>query len=99
MVFRAATVTAARAGLTAATVSVYPNPTHGRFTMRLPPLAGQHIVRATLLNVLGQVMLSRAIGLTAAGATADFNTQPLAKSIYLLRLQAENQVLSKSVFI
>ena len=98
VVFRAATVTAARAGLTAATVSVYPNPTHGRFTVRLPPLAGQHIVRATLLSVLGQVVLSRAIGLTAAGATTNFNTQPLAKGVYLLRLQAENQVLSKSVF-
>ena len=99
VVFRAAAVTAARAGLTAATVSVYPNPTHGRFTVRLPPLAGQHVVRATLLNVLGQVVLSRAIGLTAAGATADFNTQPLAKGVYLLRLQAVNKVLSTSVFV
>ena len=99
VVFQAATVTAARAGLTAATVSIYPNPTHGRFTVLLPPLAGQHVVRATLLNVLGQVVLSRTIGLTAAGATADFNTQRLAKGIYLLRLQAENQVLSKSVFV
>ena len=99
VVFRAAAVTAARARLTAATVSVYPNPTHGRFTVLLPPLAGQHVVRATLRNVLGQVVLSRAIDLTAAGATADFATQPLAKGVYLLRLQAENQVLSKSVFV
>lgn len=43
--------------------------------------------------------LTGTIGLTAAGATADFSTQPLAKGIYMLRLQAENQVLSKSVVV
>ncbi|GAA3992190.1 fibronectin type III domain-containing protein [Hymenobacter antarcticus] len=99
VVFRAANVTATRAGLTAATVSVYPNPAHGHFTVLLPPLAGQYQVQATLLNVLGQVVLTRIIGLTAAGATADFSTQPLAKGVYMLRLQAENQVLSKSVVV
>ena len=99
VVFRAANVTATRTGLTAATVSVYPNPAHGHFTVLLPPLAGQHQVQATLLNVLGQVVLTRTIGLTAAGATADFSTQPLAKGVYLLRLQAENQVLSKTVVV
>jgi len=99
VVFRAANVTATRAELTAATVSIYPNPTHGHFTVMLPPLAGQQEVQATLLNVLGQVVLTRTIGLTAAGATADFNTQPLAKGVYILRLQAKNQALSKSVVV
>ena len=99
LIFRAANVTATRAELTAATVSIYPNPAHGHFTVLLPPLASQHIVQATLLNVLGQVVLTRSINLTAAGATAYFNTQPLAKGIYILRLQAQNQVLSKSVVV
>ena len=56
-------------------------------------------MQATLLNVLGQVVLTRAISLNAVGSTADSNTQPLAKGVYVLRLQAQNQVLSKSVVV
>lgn len=41
----------------------------------------------------------RTIGLTAAGATASFDTQLLATGVYTLRLQAENQVMSSRVVI
>ncbi|OGX87042.1 hypothetical protein BEN47_12070 [Hymenobacter lapidarius] len=99
LVFRPATVTAARPELTAATVSLYPNPARGRFTVLLPPLAGQREVRATLVNALGQVVFSRAISLTAAGATAEFSTQGLAAGVYTLRLQAEQQTLAKRVVV
>ena len=47
----------------------------------------------------GQVVLTRPISLTAAGVTADFNTQPLAKDVYVIGLQAQNQVLGKSVVV
>jgi hypothetical protein len=99
VVFRPANVTATKVELDAASVSLYPNPAHGRFTVLLPPLAGQREVHATLFNALGQAVLSRTIGLTAAGATAEFNTQLLATGVYTLRLQAENQALTKRVVI
>ena len=99
VVFRPATVTATATSLSPGTVSVYPNPAQSSFTLLLPPLAGQHEVHATLLNALGQVMLTRTIGLTAAGATASFDTHLLATGVYTLRLQAENQVMSSRVVI
>ncbi|MBH8568116.1 carbohydrate-binding protein [Microvirga sp. STS02] len=99
LVLRPATVTAARAELSAATVSLYPNPAHGSFTVLLPPLAGQREVRATLLNALGQAVLTRTIGLNAAGATAEFQTSALAAGMYTLRLQAEGQTLTKRVVL
>ena len=99
LVFRAATVTASRAELTADAVSLYPNPAHAQFTLLLPPLAGQREVRATLLNALGQAVQARTIGLNAAGATAEFHTSGLAAGVYTLRLQADNQVLIKRVVI
>ena len=46
-------------------------------------------MQATLLNALGQVVHTRTIALTAAGATAEFDTHALATGIYTLRLQAE----------
>ncbi len=99
LVFRPVTATATRAELTAEAVSLYPNPTHAQFTLLLPPLAGQHAVRATLLNALGQAVQARTIGLNAAGATAEFHTSGLAAGVYTLRLQADNQVLTKRVVI
>ncbi|GAB3586310.1 carbohydrate-binding protein [Hymenobacter daeguensis] len=99
VVLRPATVTATKAELNAASVSIYPNPAHGRFTVLLPPLAGQREVRATLFNALGQAVLSRTIALTAAGATAEIPTQALAAGVYTLRVQADNQLLIKRIAI
>jgi PKD repeat protein len=99
LVLRPATVTATRAELNAATVSIYPNPAHGPFTVLLPPLAGQREVRATLFNALGQAVLTRTIELNAAGATAEFPTAALAVGVYTLRLQAEGQTLTKRVVL
>ncbi|GAB3870961.1 hypothetical protein GCM10028824_20210 [Hymenobacter segetis] len=99
LVLRPATVTATRAELDAASVSIYPNPAHGRFTVLLPPLAGQREVRATLFNALGQAVLTRIIELNAAGATADFATPELAAGVYTLRLQAAGQVLTRRVVL
>ncbi|WP_460503272.1 T9SS type A sorting domain-containing protein, partial [Hymenobacter agri] len=99
LVLRPATVTATRAELNAATVSLYPNPAHGSFTVLLPPLAGQVAVRATLFNSLGQAVLTRSIGLNAAGATVEFQTAALAAGVYTLRLQADGQLLTKRVVL
>jgi hypothetical protein len=97
LIFRPAGVLATQSVLSAAQVSVFPNPTHGHFTVLLPPLAGQRAVQATLLNVLGQSVLSRSITLNAAGASATLDTQGLAAGVYLLRLAAGDQTLTQRV--
>ncbi|GAA4352171.1 hypothetical protein GCM10023185_11570 [Hymenobacter saemangeumensis] len=99
LVFRGASVTAAQSALLAGKVSVYPNPAAGRFAVLLPPVAGQQHVQATLLNALGQVVASRTIALTAAGATSEFDTQALAAGVYVLRLQAGTDVLTQRVVV
>jgi hypothetical protein len=97
LVFRPAGVLATQSALSAAQVSLFPNPAHGSFTLLLPPVAGQRAVQATLLNVLGQPVLSRSIALNAAGATAEFDTHSLAQGVYLLRLTAGDQTLTQRV--
>jgi hypothetical protein len=87
-----------RAGA-ALNVSLYPTPVHGSFTVLLPPLAGQREVRAILFNVLGQAVLTRTIGLNAAGAKGEFQTSALAVGVYTLRLQAKGQKLTKRVVL
>jgi PKD repeat protein len=99
LVLRPATALATRAEFDAASVLLFPNPAHDSFTVQLPPLSGQREIRANLVNALGQVVLSRTIALTAAGATADFATPDLAAGVYVLRLQADSQVLTKRVVL
>jgi hypothetical protein len=99
LVLRPAAALATASALTASTVSLFPNPAHGSFTVQLPPLAGQPAVQATLLNVLGQKVASRSIALTAAGAKADFDTRSLAPGVYVLRLAAAGQTMVQRVTV
>ncbi len=79
--------------------SLFPNPAHGRFTVLLPPVAGQHMVQATLLNALGQVVNERTVALQAAGATAEYDTTDLAQGVYTLRLRAGSETATLKVVI
>ena len=99
LVFRPAGILATQAALSASQVSIFPNPAHGSFSVLLPPVAGQRAVQATLLSVLGQPVLSRSIALTAAGATAEFDTHSLAPGVYVLRLTAGDQSLVQRVTV
>ena len=93
------TATATQPALNTAAVGLYPNPVHNRFTLVLPPLPDQPEVRASLLNVLGQVVQTRPIALSAAGATTEFSTAGLVPGVYTLRLQADTQLLTKRVVV
>jgi Zn-dependent metalloprotease len=86
-------------GLAAGSISVFPNPAHGRFTLLLPPVAGQSVIQAELLNVLSQVVTSRTIALGADGARAEFATATLAKGVYVLRLTAGPRTLTQRVVV
>ena len=97
--FGARTALATAPALSAAAVTLYPNPARGSFTLLLPAMGQQLAVRAALVNALGQTVLTRTIALTAAGATAEFNTQALAPGVYTLHLVGESQSLSKRVVI
>ena len=99
LAFRPAGALATAPAFEAGLVSVYPNPAHGKFTVQLPPVAGQREVQAALLNVLGQTVTTRTIALTAAGASAEFETAALAKGVYLLRLTAGPHTVTQRVVV
>ncbi|MDO7873375.1 fibronectin type III domain-containing protein [Hymenobacter sp. ASUV-10] len=99
LAFRPAGALATAPAFEAGLVSVYPNPAHGKFTVQLPPVAGQREVKASLLNVLGQTVTTRTIALTAAGASAEFETAALAKGVYMLRLTAGAHTVTQRVVV
>ncbi len=93
----AAAPLASAAQALAAQVQVYPNPAHGRFTLTLPAGAGP--AQATLLNALGQAVVTRTIALTVAGATSEFNTTALPTGIYALTLKLGHDTVTRRVVV
>ena len=97
--FAARSVLATTTALTAAEVTLYPNPTHAAFTVLVPAVAGAGLVQATLFNALGQVVRQQAAALPAAGARLVVETADLTAGIYTLRLLVGATTLAKRVVI
>ena len=94
-----ASALATTAGLTAAEVTLYPNPAHNAFTVLVPAVAGATQVHADLLNSLGQVVRRQEAPFAAAGARLAVDATGLAAGIYTLRLQVGAATLAKRVVI
>ena len=77
----------------AADVSLYPNPAHDGFTIRVPAAFGPAPVRAELLHALGQVMRR----LAATGPRFPVGTSGLAASVYTLHLHTGSAAVTKRV--
>jgi hypothetical protein len=89
-----APVLAAARPAAAPEVSVFPNPATDQLTVHLSGLAGPvGKVRATLLNVLGQVMSEQ----HSSGSTFKVELAGVAPGVYLLRLQTAAGVSSRRV--
>ena len=93
------TVLAAREALGNGSLSVFPNPAQGAFTLALPALAGERTAGVTLLNALGQTVYSRTLELNAAGTQARVEVSGLAKGIYTLRVKTSQQTATTSVVV
>ena len=86
---------AAAPGATAADVSLFPNPAHEGFTVRLPAALTTVPVQAELLNALGQVVRRPVAG----GTSFRVETGGLAAGIYTLRLQGGGATLVRRVVV
>ena len=81
--------------LAAADVSLFPNPTHGSFTVQLPTAFGPAPVRAELLNALGQVVSRPA----ATGPRFTVETTSLVPGVYTLLLHTGGAAVARRVAI
>jgi hypothetical protein len=85
--------------LTAAEVTLYPNPAHNVFTVLVPAIAGATQVHADLLNALGQVVRRQHAVQATAGTRLAVDAAGLAAGVYTLRLQVGATTLAKRVVI
>ena len=99
LTFVARAALASVSALTAAEVTLYPNPAHSTFTVLVPATAGAAQLHADLLNALGQVVRRQKAALPAGGARLVMDATGLAAGIYTLRLQVGATVLAKRVVL
>jgi hypothetical protein len=97
--FAARTALATAPALTAAEVTLYPNPAHDAFTVVVPAVAAATQVHADLLNTLGQVVRRQDASLAATGARLAVDAAGLAPGVYTLRVRAGAATLAKRVVI
>ena len=94
-----ATGLATRAAFGAGNLEVYPNPAQRTFSLRLPALGGERTARLTLLNSLGQAVLTRSLELRPGGTEAQVDVSALAAGLYTLRVQAGRQTAAQQVVL
>ncbi|GAB3830656.1 hypothetical protein GCM10028821_19340 [Hymenobacter jeollabukensis] len=99
LVFEPQRPTAAATGLSAASVTLFPNPAHSSFALLVPAVPGATQVQATLLNSLGQEVRRQTGALPASGTRLDVNVTGLATGVYTVRLQAGNAQVTKRLVI
>jgi hypothetical protein len=97
--FAARTALATAPALTAAEVTLYPNPAHNAFTVLVPAVTSATALHADLLNTLGQVVRRQDAPLAAAGARFAVDAAGLAPGVYTLRLRVGAATLAKRVVI
>jgi hypothetical protein len=97
--FSPATPLATAPALAPELVGIYPNPTHGSFTVTVPAVAGATQVQAELVNTLGQVVRHQLAALPAGGTSFNVSTTELAAGVYMLRLQAGDTTLAKRLVV
>ncbi|MCC3159406.1 T9SS type A sorting domain-containing protein [Hymenobacter sp. 15J16-1T3B] len=89
----------ATASALAQQVSVYPNPAHGQLWLALPARYTQQTVRVTVLNALGQAVLTQTLPAGRPAATALTLPTNLAQGVYSVRLQLPDAVVDKRVVL
>jgi len=96
----ASTVLSSRTGLPGSALRVYPNPsTTGQLTLSLQGAGRATSAQATLLNVLGQPVLTRILTLHNGAAEQTLPVQHLATGLYTLQLQVGTALISRKVVL
>jgi hypothetical protein len=93
-------VLASRHSLPGAALSVFPNPSNtGQLSFTLTGAGTASAGQATLLNVLGQPVLSQALRLQGGGTEQVLSVKGLAPGLYTLQLRVGEALLSRKVVL
>ena len=84
-------------GLNLSGISIYPNPTTGKFAMRLD--SDKVSVNIRILNALGNIIFEQTDVRISSGQAKNFDLSAQPKGIYMLRVEDGSQVITQKVII
>ncbi|MDO7873391.1 fibronectin type III domain-containing protein [Hymenobacter sp. ASUV-10] len=82
------TILGARNAVGMAHLSVFPNPAHTAFSVSIPAVSGAQKATVELVNSVGQIIRTQAVGLNTDGAQTTMDVTGLATGLYMVRVQA-----------
>ena len=80
-------------------VNVYPNPARGQVSIVLPAQLRQQAVQVSLINTIGQQVLSRTLNTSSSVATTELSLSGVAPGVYTVRLQTAEGTVSKRLIV
>ncbi|MDO7876854.1 T9SS type A sorting domain-containing protein [Hymenobacter sp. ASUV-10] len=96
----ASTILSSRAGLPGSALRVYPNPSStGQLTVALQGAGTATRAQATLLNMLGQPVLTETLTLHGGTAVQTVSVKGLATGLYTLQLRVGDALISRKVIL
>ena len=78
-------------------VSIYPNPSHGRFTVSVNRIAGK--LDLSVINPQGQVVCSEMLSPVSGNITKELDLSGLRKGLYFLRITGERDTWMEKVVV
>jgi hypothetical protein len=92
-------VTATAPAQLSAQIGLYPNPARGSVTLSLPAALDRQPVAVSVINALGQQVLSRVLPATRSAAQFALPLTGLAKGVYTLRLTTPEGLVTKRLVV
>jgi hypothetical protein len=90
------TLTATMPSLTAASITLFPNPAHGRSTVQLPAVPGATTATLTLLDALGRTLRTQT---AATNARTELDLTGLAPGLYAVRVAAGGSSATRKLMV
>ena len=82
--------------LTAASLTLFPNPAHGRATVQVPAVPGATTATLTLLDAPGRTLRTQT---AATNAKAELDLAGLAPGLYAVRVQAGGSTATRRLVV
>lgn len=79
-------------------LEIFPNPSHGKFSLRLEEAGGQNY-SVNVISMAGQLIYNQSVSTNQMIQGTEINLQSQPKGVYVLRIQGDGKITSRKIII